>query len=229
MPSVDDLANAIRAAIDRNRDLLAGLGASREQATEFRDELGSLGFEARAARAAAVEDRLEETQVAAAQIAAKLESALAATEAARTGTAGGKGGTGGGAPPKPTPSAPPPGPPDFGSIGYPISKPHRISWSDLYHVVNGDDNDIGKGGHAFGTGRPGKTEFPEGWDDGHIGEALAAVATRPSKVKADEFEANFIAEGIHRGITVKAVVRPDGSIEAGWPVKGPGVKRNPWR
>jgi hypothetical protein len=96
-------------------------------------------------------------------------------------------------------------------------------------VVNGDDDNPEKGGHAFGTGRPGKTEFPEGWDDQDISEALAAVADRPSKVSPDLTGRNFITEGIHRGVTVQAVVRPDGSVEAGWPVKGPGVRRNPRR
>jgi hypothetical protein len=96
-------------------------------------------------------------------------------------------------------------------------------------VVNGDDDNPEKGGHAFGTGRPGKAEFPEGWDDQDISEALAAVADRPSKVSPDLTGRNFIAEGIHRGVTVQAVVRPDGSVEAGWPVKGPGVRRNPRR
>ncbi|SDD14292.1 EndoU domain-containing protein [Glycomyces harbinensis] len=123
----------------------------------------------------------------------------------------------------------PPEPPSFGSSGYPVGRPHRIGWSDLHHVVNGDDDNPEKGGHAFGTGRPGKSEFPEGWDDEDISEALAAVAERPSKVNPDLTGRNFIAEGIHRGVTVQAVVRPDGSIEAGWPVKGPGVKRNPRR
>lgn len=126
------------------------------------------------------------------------------------------------------PVTPPPAPPNFSSPGYPFDKPHRISWSDLDHVVNGDDDDDESGGHAFGTGRPGKTEFPAGWDEEDIREALAAVADQPNRIiLPEEGNQNFIAMGIHRGVTIKAAVRPDGSIAAGWPVKGPGVKRNP--
>lgn len=125
------------------------------------------------------------------------------------------------------PGTPPPQPPAFSSPGYPYDKPHPISWSDLNHVVNGDQDKPDNGGHAFGTGRPGKSEFPEDWDVEDISEALAAVADQPSMVEPTLRGRNFFAEGIHRGVTIKAVVRPDGSIAAGWPLKGPGVKHNP--
>ncbi len=93
MPSVDELAASIRAAIDQIRDLLVGLGTSREQATELRDAFGALGAEAKAAQATLIVDSLEEMQAEASAITAGLESALAAVEAARHGTSGGGGGS----------------------------------------------------------------------------------------------------------------------------------------
>ncbi|WP_425498874.1 EndoU domain-containing protein [Natronoglycomyces albus] len=77
-----------------------------------------------------------------------------------------------------------------------------------------------------GTGRPGKTEFPASWDEEDIAQALRAVATSPA-VTHERPRGNWFADGQHRGVTIRAVVRSNGSIEAGWPLEGPGVKRNP--
>lgn len=110
---------------------------------------------------------------------------------------------------------------------YPLNSPHGISWSDLLHVCNGDPNKPDKpGGHLFGTGTPGKTEFPEGWEMDDIGPALSSVASNPNRAWMTS-SGNYFAEGVHNGVTIIAVVRPDGSIEAGWPVSGPGVETNP--
>lgn len=223
MPSADALTAAIRTALDRTRRLLAGIGASSEFAAESHDQISALGFQRRADQLGTAVNRLDECRAQALAIAELLEAALAAAETARAGGGGGK------PPGSPPLTAPPPAPSDFGSTGYPGGKAHRISWSDLHHVVNGDADNPEKGGHASGTGRPGKTEFPAGWSDEDISAALASAADRPSKVNPDLTGRNFIAEGTHRGVTVQAVVRPDGSIEAGWPVRGPGVKRNPRR
>jgi hypothetical protein len=112
------------------------------------------------------------------------------------------------------------------SSGYPFNRPHPISWSDLHHICHGDPNDEGKGGHLHGTGRPGKTEFPPDWDDVKVSEALTSVASRPEFFDERANEVWF-ATGTHDGVTVTAVVRPDGSVAAGWPERGPGVHRNP--
>jgi hypothetical protein len=108
VPSVDELAASIRAAIDQSRDLIAGLGESREQATELRDELGMLGVVTKAAQVGSIVDSLEEMQAKASTITAGFESSLAKAEAIRIGTADGGGG---GATPGPplSPSARPSG------------------------------------------------------------------------------------------------------------------------
>lgn len=110
--------------------------------------------------------------------------------------------------------------------GYPYTAPHKVDWSTLHHICHGDPDNVRSGGHLFGTGRPNKTEFPPHWDDEKIAEAVSSVAERPATTEA---RANgvWFATGVHDGVTVTAVVRQDGSIAAGWPHSGPGVRRNP--
>jgi hypothetical protein len=170
-------------------------------------------------------DRIEEGQAQAKAMVDRLEAALAAVEAAKAGAAGGSGGSGGGN----GGSSPGPLPIDAarrGAPGYPHNRPHPISWSDRIHICYGDEDDETKGGHLAGIGRPGKTEFPPDWDEEAVVEALVAVATRP-EVAYLQSSGKWVVRGLHEGVTVDAVVRPDGSIEAGWPVSGPGVRRNP--
>jgi hypothetical protein len=220
LPSIDTLITAIRTTIDQVRDLITGVAASREQATTVRDQVGALGIQNSAAHAAATVDKLEEGLTQAAALSEKLEAALAAAEAARTG-AGGKS-SGGSGPPGPLPTTPK----SQVDPNYPRTQPHPISWSDLRHVCHGDENDESKGGHLSGTGRPNKREFPPGWDDEDVRTALVAVATQPESTKPIPSE-RWSVTGDHRGVTITVVVRADGSIEAGWPVDGAGVKRNP--
>ncbi|WP_112138516.1 EndoU domain-containing protein [Glycomyces dulcitolivorans] len=221
MPSIDTLITALRTNIDQVRDLITGIAATREQATAVRDQIGALGIQNSAAQAATTVDKLEEGQAQAAALSDKLEAALAAAEAARTG-AGGKSSSGSG------PSGPPPTAPEPPiHADYPRDLPHPISWSDLRHVCHGDEDDIEKGGHLSGTGRPNKREFPPGWGEEDVREALESVAARPES--AQPREGRWWVKGTHRGITIRVVVRSDGSIDAGWPISGPGVIMNPRR
>ncbi|MGW3470435.1 EndoU domain-containing protein [Saccharopolyspora sp. NPDC000995] len=50
---------------------------------------------------------------------------------------------------------------------------------DRIHILDGEGN--GKGGHVAGTGNPGKTEFPESWDDDQIIEVIEDVAKNPDR------------------------------------------------
>ncbi|WP_205325233.1 EndoU domain-containing protein [Glycomyces sp. YM15] len=110
---------------------------------------------------------------------------------------------------------------------YPQDAPHNMSFSDLLHVCNGDPNKPqGSGGHLSGTGVPGKTEFPEGWEMDDVKDAFQEVAGNPTDAWPTS-SGNYFAEGVVDGVLVNVVVRPDGSIEAGWPISGPGVTRNP--
>ena len=46
------------------------------------------------------------------------------------------------------------------------------------HILDGD-GDFGGGGHRYGTGKPGKSEFPQNWDDNRIIESIIDVAKDP--------------------------------------------------
>lgn len=227
MPSIDTLIAAIRTSLEQARQLIAGLGATHEQTTELRDDLGALGIQGSAAQVGATVDRIEEAQSQSSALADRLEAALEAIEAARNeagGSSGRAGGGGEGASPGPAPTTPAP----RGAPGYQHDRPHPISWSDRIHICHGDENHPTKGGHLSGTGRPGKTEFPPGWDDEDVCEALQAVATRPESTDSRP-GGKWLVTGIYRSVEIEVVVRSDGSIEAGWPLRGPGVRRNPRR
>lgn len=223
MPSIDTLIAAIRTNIDQTRQLIAGLGATHEEATELSNRLGTLGVEGSAAQVAVVADKIEEGQAQANALVERLEAALAALEAARTGAGGGAGGSGSTGPP---PNPPPVTPAPRGAPGYPHHQPHPMSWSDLIHITHGDENNMQRGGHLAGTGRPGKTEFPPDWDVEDVRDALTEVATHPETTKLHN-SGKWRAEGVYRGVRMCVMVRQDGSIEAGWPESGPGVRTNP--
>jgi hypothetical protein len=86
MATIESLTTAIHAALDKARDLLAGLAGSRSQAESLHDEMRGLGFHNKAARSEGIASDLETAQAQTMAIAARLESALAAVESARTGS-----------------------------------------------------------------------------------------------------------------------------------------------
>lgn len=112
MPSLDDLTVAIRAAVDQVRSLTAGAGASREQAEGLRDRLIDLGADRSAGQIGAAAAALEDGQAITGAILERLEAALAAVEAARSGNGGGAvaAGGGGAGPPESPPATPAPPP-----------------------------------------------------------------------------------------------------------------------
>lgn len=126
------------------------------------------------------------------------------------------------APPAPAPRVPP----QQRWPGYPASR--TLSWSARLHIVYGDDDNPNSGGHLHGTGRPGKTEFPPGWDEDKIADEAASVADDPDEVYALP-KGGWQAVGVRDGVTIEVIVRPNGRIATGYPVSGPGVRRNPRR
>ncbi len=94
------------------------------------------------------------------------------------------------------------------------------------HVLDGDPESDG-GGHRPGTGRPGKTEFPQDWPDDVIISVVEDVGRKPDHA---EWQPNgrWRVTGDHDAVRVSAVVLPDGRIWTAWPEPGgKGVIQNP--
>jgi len=104
----------------------------------------------------------------------------------------------------------------------------RITPERTVHVLEGDKTG---GGHRHGTGKPGKTEFPAGWNDEKIIDSALDVARKPDKppVRQDRND-TWLCSGTRANVEVSVVVARSGEIVSGWPEEGgPGVVRNPRR
>jgi Bacterial EndoU nuclease len=96
------------------------------------------------------------------------------------------------------------------------------------HILDGDGPGSPGGGHRHGTGRPGKTEFPAGWDDDKIVSVVEDVARSPDTAVWQGFNSRWRVTGEREGVAVTSIVRPDGKIWSAWPEPGgAGVKQNP--
>jgi hypothetical protein len=95
------------------------------------------------------------------------------------------------------------------------------------HILDGEAK--GSGGHRHGVGKPGKTEFPQSWDDTKIMNHILDVARRPdSQPVHQHWNDRWVCGGTRDGIEVSVVVLRTGEIWTAWPEEGgPGVIRNP--
>lgn len=95
------------------------------------------------------------------------------------------------------------------------------------HILDGDPSD--GGGHRPGTGHPDKTEFPAAWSDDRITDAVLSVARNPDQPpERQDWNERWQLGGTRDGVSIVAIVEPDGTICTAWPLDGsPGVVRNP--
>jgi hypothetical protein len=102
----------------------------------------------------------------------------------------------------------------------------RITPERIVHVLEGDKTG---GGHRHGTGKPGKTEFPAGWDDEKVTNVLLDVARRPDQQPDHQkWNDRWVARGTRDDVEVVVVISGDGRIWTGWPNPGgSGVIKNP--
>jgi hypothetical protein len=92
------------------------------------------------------------------------------------------------------------------------------------HILDGDATG---GGHRYGTGTPGKTEFPANWDDDRILNAITFAARSPENVH-QQWNQRWNARGEFDNVRTTVIIEPDGTIWTAWPEEGsPGVVRNP--
>ena len=118
--------------------------------------------------------------------------------------------------PQPTPRWP----------GYPPLAAVPLSWSDRMHILYGDELRPRSGGRLHGVNRPGKTEFPQDWDEDMIAREVTNVARNPDSA-AERLDGMWRVAGVRRGVTMVVILRPDGTIKTGYPEAGPGIKKNP--
>jgi hypothetical protein len=89
------------------------------------------------------------------------------------------------------------------------------------HILDGDGPT--SGGHRYGTGKPGKSEFPQGWDDQKIKNVTSEIATDPSLNWSKPDPRGYIeATKIVDGIEVKVVVdTKKGRVVTAYPTNTP--------
>jgi hypothetical protein len=93
------------------------------------------------------------------------------------------------------------------------------------HILDGDR---WGGGHRHGTGRPGKTEFPSGWDDEKIIGHVLDVARAPDDPPVFQANRRWRMHGQREDVGINVIVQPDCRIWSAWPDAGsPGVVKNP--
>ena len=93
------------------------------------------------------------------------------------------------------------------------------------HILDGDR---WGGGHRHGTGRPGKTEFPSGWDDEKIIGHVLDVACNPDDPPVFQANRRWRVHGQREDVGITVIVQLDGRIWSAWPDAGsPGVVKNP--
>lgn len=110
-----------------------------------------------------------------------------------------------------------------------IENPHTIETvfipeDRIRHILDGEGR---SGGHRFGTGIPGKTEFPASWSDDDILEAIRYVAGTGVVIGPAHRKNDLLISGEVNGVTIRVVVRADGQVRTGYPISGEGVVRNP--
>ncbi|WP_181143200.1 hemagglutinin repeat-containing protein [Xanthomonas arboricola] len=92
------------------------------------------------------------------------------------------------------------------------------------HILDGDSPT--SGGHRFGTGNPGKTEFPASWSDDKIAHTVSDIATDPKVKWSLPDGRGYITGTANRdGLDVKVVYdTKKGRVVSGYPTN---VPKNP--
>lgn len=157
----------------------------------------------------------------------------AADSEARPRSAGG-GGDDGGEPPRnipPVAGSPEDRYPDMDNGDAAPLRPSDIQPvvdDDLAYMLDGDGH--GGGGHRSGTGIPGKSELPAGWDEAKLLEAIEAIlwGQDVSRNITPE-DLGVVFRGLHDGVILAVPVHDYGrywEVASAFPLSGDGVHRN---
>jgi hypothetical protein len=109
-----------------------------------------------------------------------------------------------------------------------MENPHSIDSVSIpedraRHILDGEGR---SGGHRYGTGIPGKTEFPSSWSDADILEAIRQVAGNGTVDRPAHRGGDLVIVGAVNGVTIEVVVQPNGEVRTAYPLSGLGVIRN---
>jgi hypothetical protein len=100
----------------------------------------------------------------------------------------------------------------------------RVPPARAIHILDGDATG---GGHRYGTGTPGKTEFPASWDEEKITDSILSVARSPDSAGLQR-NGRWKVEGICDEVALAVIITADGRIWSAYPLPGsPGVRQNP--
>ena len=96
----------------------------------------------------------------------------------------------------------------------------------LRHVWEGEPNGL-QGGHRYGLGREGKTEFPEHWDLAIVERSIVLAISMPQAVR---FKTPYIyCDRVVNSVLLRVRLKRQGSsllIETAYPICGDDVCRN---
>jgi hypothetical protein len=100
----------------------------------------------------------------------------------------------------------------------------RIPPERAIHILDGDATG---GGHRYGTGAPGKTEFPASWAEDKIIDSILSVARSPDSAVLQR-NGRWKVEGVRDEVMLAVIIMADGRIWSAYPLPGsPGVRQNP--
>jgi hypothetical protein len=100
----------------------------------------------------------------------------------------------------------------------------RLPPERTIHILDGDATG---GGHRYGVGKPGKTEFPANWDEDKIIDSILSVARSPDSASLQR-NGRWLAEGVRDQVALAVVIMTDGRIWTAYPLPvSPGVIQNP--
>lgn len=116
------------------------------------------------------------------------------------------------------------GQPPFGED----AEPPKIDAAARRHILDGNPDNPETGGHRFGTGRPGKTEFRKNWSGDKAVAAVNATLADPEVTIHGGDRSDYLKEV--DGVIVRvSTYTEDGvrRLRTAYPVNGVGVVKNP--
>ncbi|AKT31826.1 EndoU domain-containing protein [Pseudomonas syringae pv. actinidiae] len=118
----------------------------------------------------------------------------------------------------PAPKSPQPDPPNPKIIS---DNPSLVDKKAEKHILDGDGP--ASGGHRFGTGVPGKSEFPKSWSDEKILSTISDIATDPkTQWSSPDGRGYQTGSGNRDGINIKVVYdKVKGRVVTGYPTNTP--------